>query len=281
MATQIQEYHCPTDWPNSQQILARKDLRAVPLFLSPRPQAPENWPVEAVVDLKKLKLDYIVEDGEYIKIGILTSLQELVDSSLLKNKFNGILGRCADLAGTLGLRQYANLGGLLYDSAAPQETILALLALDTQVLVRTLTNTDRVVDLADFLAGNAALLPGEVPFELRLSRELAGALALERVARTPRDKAIVAAVVRVDEKDGLISSVGVAISGAFAISQRVDSVEKQLSGRGLSPDELEKAAEAMTANAAPLGDLRGSVDYRKAMAGVIVRRALMAAVRQA
>ncbi|MEI8132604.1 MAG: FAD binding domain-containing protein, partial [Leptolinea sp.] len=230
MASQIQEYHSPIDWKSAQLILSRKELRASPLFLSPRPQAPDNWPAEVIVDLSKLGLDYIKEEGEFIKIGILTSLQELVDSSLLKSKFNGILSCCADLSGTLGLRHYANLGGLLYDPAASQETALALLALDAQLLIRTLSSADKVIDLADILSGKAALQPGEIPFEVRISRSLPGNLKLERVARTPRDLAIVATVVRVEEKDGLLCEVRVAISGAFSKSQRIDSVEKQVCG---------------------------------------------------
>ncbi|MEI8132624.1 MAG: hypothetical protein WCG34_09330, partial [Leptolinea sp.] len=84
-----------------------------------------------------------------------------------------------------------------------------------------------------------------------------------------------------EEKDGLLCEVRVAISGAFAKSQRIVPVEKQLCGHGLSPAALEKTAATVTALAAPLGDLRGSVDYRKAMAGVVVRRALQASVRLA
>jgi CO/xanthine dehydrogenase FAD-binding subunit len=281
MANQIQEYHAPADWASAQQILARGDRPSVALFLSPRPQSLEDWTAEAVVDLSKLGLDTIVEENGCIKIGILTSMQQLVDSSVLNNNCYGFLSRCAHLAGTLGLRHYASLGGLLCDPTAPPETVLALLALDAQVLVRTLAGSDRLDDLADFLAGKVALQRGDVPFEVRLPHTLAGTLAMERVARTPRDLAIVAAVACIEVKDGLLSDVRVAVSGAFAGPQRVESVEKQLSGCGLSPLDLEKAAAIMSAAAAPLGDLRGSADYRKAMAGVVVRRAVAAAARQA
>lgn len=277
MAPRIQEYHRPTDWPAAHRLLARTDLRIAPLFLSPRPQAPEDWPADAVVDLSKLGLGEITADDSTIKIGMLASLQSLVESDVLKSSYNGILSRCADLAGTLGLRHYASLGGLLSDPNAAPETALALLALDAQVLVRTHPGGERSVSIADFLAGKAGLQPGDVPCEVHISRRLPGIAVLERVARTPRDLAIVAVVARVAVQNGLVSEVRLALSGAAPAACRFEAVESLLVGQPLQSASLEKAASAAVETAVPLSDMRGSAEYRQAMAGLLVRRALLAA----
>ena len=223
MPKRIREYHRPADWAAASELMRRTDLRTAPLVLGPRPPASPPADVEAVVDLSRLDLAYINEDdGGVVHVGALTPLQDLADSPRLKSIANGILSEAAQLAAHLGLRHVATIGGVFTSREGPPEVLLALLALDATVVVRSDDRSARevvevnVADLAPQqvvldpehgaaetaktreipLAGFQpnALASGELVAEVKFERPAAHAGgALERVARAPRDEAIVAA----------------------------------------------------------------------------------------
>ncbi len=303
MPKRIREYHRPADWAAASELLRRADPRTAPLVLGPRPPASPPADVEAVVDLSRLDLAYINEDdGGVVHVGALTPLQDLADSPQLKSLANGILSEAAHLSAHLGLRQVAMVGGLLVSREGPPEVWLALLALDATVVVRSDDRSAREVvevNVADLspqqvvldpergvaeatstreipLAGFQpnALASGELVGEVKFERPLAHTGgALERVARAPRDEAIVAAAAVVEVADGVCRQVRLALAGAGK-PQRMTSAEHILEGRPLNDTWLQKAVEAVEAEVNPASDFRGSAEYRRAMAGVLARRVL-------
>ncbi len=309
MPKRIREYHRPADWAAASELLRRADPRTAPLVLGPRPPSTPSADVEAVVDLSRLDLAYIHEDGGgVVHVGALTPLQDLADSPQLKSLANGILPEAAHLSAHLGLRQVATIGGVLVSREDSPEVLLTLLALDATVVVRSDDRSAREVvevNVADLspqqiildpergasettqarevpLAGFQpnALASGELIAEVKFERPAAHVGgALERVARAPRDEAIVAAAAVVEVADGVCRQVRLALAGAGR-PQRMTSAEHILEGRPLNDTWLQKAAEAVEAEANPASDFRGSADYRRAMAGVLARRALERAVKR-
>jgi carbon-monoxide dehydrogenase medium subunit len=80
--------------------------------------------------------------------------------------------------------------------------------------------------------------------------------------------------------DGTIADAGVAIGAAGPTAQRVVEAERLLRGATPSRDVLRAAADAARAAADPAADNRGSVAYKKDMAGVLVSRALAVALER-
>lgn len=303
MPKRIREYHRPADWAAASELLRRTDLRIAPLVLGPRPPSTPPPDVEAVVDLSRLDLAYVNEDdGGVVHVGALTSLQDLANSPLLKSVANGILSEAAHLAAHLGLRHVATVGGVLVSREGPPEVLLTLLALDATVVVRSDDRSAREfveVNVADLAPQQVALDPehgasettrareiplagfqpnalasGELVAEVKFERPAAHAGgALERVARAPRDEAIVAAAALVEVANGVCRQVRLALAGAGK-GQRMTSAEHILEGRPLNDTWLQKAVETVEAEANPVSDFRGSAEYRRAMAGVLARRVL-------
>ena len=54
-----------------------------------------------------------------------------------------------------------------------------------------------------------------------------------------------------------------------------------LKGKAFTPELLRTASEAVMSEVEPVGDFRGSAEYRREMAGVLARRALEAAWKRA
>jgi CO/xanthine dehydrogenase FAD-binding subunit len=94
------------------------------------------------------------------------------------------------------------------------------------------------------------------------------------VARTPADQPIVAAVAVVQMSNNLVEWVRVALTGVWPEPVRLANAPTGLMGGPLKVVYIEAVAEAVETEVAPEGDFLGSEDYRRAMAGVLTRRAL-------
>jgi CO/xanthine dehydrogenase FAD-binding subunit len=253
----IQNYQRPID--TSAALEALRQQGAVSLAFGPRVPDEPFAGIETAVDLSALNLNYIREEGSALHLGAGTPLQDLAASPLLQAHAGGVLAEAAQLAAGLGLRNLATLGGALAFIAGPQELRLALLALNATVILRGDKTTE--IPVADFRAAGQRVMREAKFYRAR------GSGALARVARTPRDEAIVAAVAVITQEN-----VSVAVSGA--------SASPLLKSAPLTTYQLQPFVDALVATSNPIGDYRGSTEYRSAMAGVLARRALEQAWRQ-
>lgn len=273
MPTRVREYHRPPDWANALKLLRRPDIHTAPLVVGPKPPLEPNVEVEAVVDLSRLALAYVTQsDDETIHLGAMTPLQDLIDSPLLSSPANSLLPQATHHVAHYGLRNLATVGGAVLSPEGPPEILLALLAFDAIVVLRG--DETREIALSDFLAADSA--PGaviaEVKFHRLLEKNVGG--ALERVARTPRDEAIVAAAAVLEVEKGVCRRARLSLAGIGPRPQRMMAVGKMLEGAALTADRLQATAEVVAAEAHPPSDYRGSAEYRRAMAGVLTKRAL-------
>jgi carbon-monoxide dehydrogenase medium subunit len=181
------------------------------------------------------------------------------------------------------LRHLATVGGALLAQDGPPEVLLALLALAASVVVHGQGGKTREQSLVDFVAAREqSLARDELVVEVRFAHPGQSSGALERVARTPRDEAIVAVAAILAVEEGVCRQARLALAGATSRPQRLWAVEQFLEGRPLTSDEMLLAVEMAMAEAVnPPADYRGSADYRRAMAGVLTRRALTSAWQRA
>jgi CO/xanthine dehydrogenase FAD-binding subunit len=93
--------------------------------------------------------------------------------------------------------------------------------------------------------------------------------------------AVVGATAVVVLDDGTITDARVAITALAPIIRRVPEAEAALVGTDGRGDAADAAAQAAAAGSAPISDVRASEEYRRAMAAVLARRAIEAAVARA
>jgi carbon-monoxide dehydrogenase medium subunit len=86
-------------------------------------------------------------------------------------------------------------------------------------------------------------------------------------------------VVTVD--GGTVSDARIAITALAPTIHRVAEAESALNGSDGGADAVAAAADAAAAASQPISDVRGSADYRRAMAAVIARRAIATALARA
>ncbi|HNS50363.1 MAG TPA: hypothetical protein PKO09_04195 [Anaerolineae bacterium] len=135
---------------------------------------------------------------------------------------------------------------------------------------------------------------GEVPVDAFLERRIKGrlealhiplprpgAVPLEgvawgeaRVARTHSDEPIVSAVAVVEGGEPVVIRARLALTGACSRPAGLAKAAAHLVGNPLTLDTIRDVATAVEAEVMPKGDFLGSTEYRRAMAGVMARRAL-------
>ncbi|CAI9417706.1 FAD binding domain-containing protein [Nocardioides sp. T2.26MG-1] len=195
-----------------------------------------------VVDLQALRLDGIRADGEHLlRVGAMTRLQQLVDS----DRVPALVREAARRERPSTLRAQGTLGGCVATGDGESELLAALLVHEALVHVETSRGADSV-PLESFLAG-LPLGAGSVVTAVTLCTD--GAAAACHTARTPADRAIVAAFARQTEDGRRVALTGVARTPI-----------------------LVRLGDALD----PVGDFRGSSEYRRALADVLTQRVVEA-----
>ncbi|MEE8392655.1 MAG: hypothetical protein V3S14_17900 [Anaerolineae bacterium] len=100
------------------------------------------------------------------------------------------------------------------------------------------------------------------------------------VARTPADDPIVAAVAVVKTDGDMVRQARVVLTGVWSKPVSLAKAPVQLVDGPLDETSIQAVADAVEKEVTPKGNFLGSEEYRRAMAGVLTRRALEECRRQ-
>lgn len=179
------------------------------------------------------------------------------------------------------VRQMATVVGSLCHNDPAGDWTTAALASRADVVIRGVKG-ERTLSIDDFLVDSFATAVADGEMALAVKFPVPGertAGSYQKVERKVGDFATAAAAVQVSlAKDGTIEQAGVALSAAGPCAVRVADAEKLLAGQKPTADLLRAAGDAATKQSEPQADLRGSVEYKKHLAGVLVVRGLRQAL---
>lgn len=264
----LREVHKPTTLADALKLLQQPNT--VALAGGTQLLASRRRDVHAVVDLSALGLAYIRERDGAVAIGATTTLATLDTSPILRALANGIVAQAAHRSASSILRQQATIGGTLIAKPAGILAV-ALVALDARV---TIVGTDtRTLTLAEFLPMRAKLVHGALVTEITVPMTNPRAV-IETVARTPSDKPIVCVVAAARVENGVAREVRLALGGVGETALRAYAAEQMLTGQTLNDAHIEEVARVAAQDLTPPEDFRGSAEYRREMARVLMRRAL-------
>jgi CO/xanthine dehydrogenase FAD-binding subunit len=221
--------------------------------------------------------------GGSLKLGALVTHAEIVAHPVVRERYTALADASA-IVGSHATRAQGTIGGNIMNASPAMETGGPLVCLDATVMLQSASGT-RWVALADLLAG-----PGQTtarPDELLTAvdvpepAESTGSSYVRLEYRRQMEIAVVGATAVVSLADGAIADARVAITALAPTIHRVTEAEQALNGTDGGAGAVAAAAEAAAAAASPISDVRASADYRRAMATVIARRAIEAAVARA
>jgi CO/xanthine dehydrogenase FAD-binding subunit len=197
----------------------------------------------------------------------MATLAAVTEDETCRSLADGILAQTARRDAAVNVRNAATVGGTVVVAPVDSELNLALLALAAELSTTSAQSEETTtLSLDQFLADPAAALDGGLVTLVRIhvpGRAIGG---LARVARTPSDHPIVAAVAVVTEDT---AAVRIALSG---VAPRPLLVEFE------RPEAAAEAVAQAIAIAEPYADFRGTAGYRRAMGALMAKRALEQAV---
>src|SRR5258705_21959 len=239
---------------------------------------------EHLVDIGRVPgLEYVREDGGFLRIGGRTRESVLERSDLIRERYPILLDTARVIADPL-VRNRATVGGNLAHGDPANDHPATMLALRAEVVAQG-PKGERVIPIDQFFTGLfvTALAPDEILTEIRIptpaNRSGGAYLKLERKVG---DYATAAAAAQVTlDASGGFDKVGLALTNAGPVPTRAAAAESVLTGRKASESSIAEAARKAAEAASPSADRRGSVEYKREMARVLATRALKLAVERA
>ncbi len=231
-----------------------------------------------VVGLRRIaQLRDIGATGGTLALGALATHGMLARSEAVRRHAPALASTFAAVA-TVRIREQATLGGNLAHADPAQDPPVTLLALDGTAIARSRFGERRIpLDALFADIFETSLEPGELLLRVELAALPAGARATYKkfLPATFDDYATVsvAAVVATDA-DGVCTHARIALGGAAPIPLRAREAERSLTGRPLDDAAIREAGVLAAEATDPIDDLRGSAEYKRAMAGVWTERAL-------
>jgi carbon-monoxide dehydrogenase medium subunit len=239
---------------------------------------------EHLIDINRVPgLDEIALTDGWLRIGALAREAAVERSAIVRESFP-LLHDTAGVVADPIVRNLATLGGNIVHADPANDHPATLLAYRAEVVARG-PSGEHTIPIDDFFvdAFQTALAPDELLLEIRIPKPAAmTGGAYVKLERKVGDYAIAAAAAQVAlDPDGTVSSVGLALTNVSFSSVRARRAEEALVGQPSSPEAIRHAAQLAAEDCDPASDLRGSADYKRAMARTMATRALTLAVERA
>jgi carbon-monoxide dehydrogenase medium subunit len=217
-----------------------------------------------LVDVGRLaELSYVRDGGDHVAIGALTRHRDLEISDVARTEVP-MLSHVASQVGDPQVRHRGTIGGSIAHGDPASDLPAAVLALDGTLVVRG-PGGDRQIPATEFFQGflETALAPDEMLTEIRVPKARGG-WSFQKFNRRAQDWAIVGVAAVAN------GATRVALVNMGPTPVRATATEEALAGGASIADAAARAAEGTD----PSADLNASVEYRRHLATVLVRRAL-------
>jgi CO/xanthine dehydrogenase FAD-binding subunit len=218
-----------------------------------------------------------------LRLGALATHAEIAASDDVRTRFSALSDASA-IVGSHATRAQGTVGGNLMNASPAMETGGPLVVLGATATLRSPSGT-RSVAVEDLWTGpgktSAAADELLVGVELPAPAAGTGSAYLRLEYRRQMEIAVVGASAAVTVAGGVVTGARVAMTALSATIRRVPEAEAALVGSDGGGAAIEAAGAEVAAAATPISDVRGSADYRRAMAAVIARRAIDRALSRA
>lgn len=224
-----------------------------------------------LVDIGRLDLSYIRDDGSHVAVGALTRHKDVRDSELLREHCP-IVGHTAGLIGDPQVRHRGTMGGTLAHGDPASDMPAAMLAVGAELVAQGPAGR-RTIGVDDFFTGvfETALASNELLVEVRVPKlEGSYGWSVVKLNRRAQDWATVGVAAVVHRSGGAVNGARIGLVNMGGTPMRARAAEKAL----ISGASVADAAALMAEGTMPSSDHAASAEYRTHLVGVAGRRAL-------
>ena len=240
---------------------------------------------DLIVDIKAIDgLSEIRETPEGFSIGAAVPCAVLGEHAALKAAWPGVV-EAAKLIGSKQVQGRCTIAGNLCNASPAADSVPALVAAGAQVSIvgpqgRRVASAQSV----PVAPGKTSLARGEIIEAVLLPRPLprSGDAYLRFIPRTEMDIAVVSAGVSLTlDEAGTITAARFSLGAVAPTVLLVEDAGQLLVGSSLDEATLEKLAELASAACRPIDDKRGTIEFRRKVAGVLAKRVAVSAYSRA
>lgn len=233
---------------------------------------------EVVIDLGKVEsLRGIRDDGDAIVIGAMTP-HAVVGSDPLVAEHATLVHEAVTHLADAQIRHRGTFGGALAHADPAGDLGAPALCLGAQFVIagsggtRTVSADEFFVDLFETAIGDDEILT-----EVRIPKHTGWGVGYEKFVRIAHQWPIVSVAATVRVEGGSIAEARVGLGNMGSTPLRARAVEQALAGQPASEDAVRAAAAQAAEGTNPASDLNGDADYRRHLATVLTRRAVLTA----
>ncbi len=245
----------------------------------------DAFSADLIVDIKFIAgMDDVTETEDAFVIGAAVPCAALSEHTALAAAWPGVV-EAANLIGSTQIQGRCTMSGNLCNASPAADSVPALVAADARVRIAG-PNGTREAAVLDIPTGpgKTSLAKGELIEAVVLPKPglRSRDAYLRFIPRTEMDIAVVGVGINLSLDDsGAVTSARVALGAVGPTVVLVQAAADALIGSKLEDAALDALAAACSAASTPIDDKRGTIDFRKQVAGVLARRVAQAAYTRA
>jgi aerobic carbon-monoxide dehydrogenase medium subunit len=235
---------------------------------------------ELLIDLAKIdSLKGVRDDGDAIVIGAMTTHFEVTRDPLVAEHAS-LIAKCIETVADPQVRHRGTFGGACSHADPASDIPAPTLALDAEFVIAG-PGGQRTVAAADFFQDlfTTAVGDDEILTEVRVPKYTGWGSAYEKFVRVAQQWAIVGVAATARTEGGAIAEARIGLTNMGATPVRARAAEQALVGVAVEPDAIAAALSNIAEGTAPPTDLNGDPEYRRHLASILGRRAVLAAAR--
>ncbi|MEM1677192.1 MAG: xanthine dehydrogenase family protein subunit M [Nitrososphaerota archaeon] len=232
---------------------------------------------EHVVSLNKIReLDYITVDSLGVKIGAIVKLRKIEKEKIIRERFPALYEALKSMA-SIQVRNMGTMVGNICNASPAADTAPPLLIYNATLTAKSLNN-ERKIPIEEFFKapGKTALKEDELVTEIFIPYPPQDSHStFLKITRVGMDLSKVSIAVLTKFNGSIIEDIGIAFGAVAPTPLRIRRAEEFLKNKPLTEENLKIVQEIVAKEIKPITDVRSTEWYRREVAKVLVKDALM------
>ena len=238
---------------------------------------------DLMVDVKRIPaMTEIKKTATGFKIGAAISGATLGKNKALLKAWPGVV-EATNLIGSDQVQGRCTMAGNLCNASPAADSVPAMIAAGAKAIIVGKKKRTVAVEKIIIGPGQTILEKGEMIEAISLPAAVKNSADayLRFIPRTEMDIAVVGVAISLKLKRGVIESARVALGAVAPTPLLVKEAAKAIIGTKLDDEALDALAAACSSACNPIDDKRGTIEYRRRVAGVLAKRTAKIAYERA
>lgn len=233
---------------------------------------------ETIIDLGKIDgMRGVSDDGDALVIGAMTPHHEVATNALVLEHAS-LLAKATQTVADPQVRHRGTFGGALVHADPAGDLPAPALAMDCEFVIagpggsRTVSATEFFIDLFTTAVGEDEILTS-----VRVPKMTGWGSDYQKFVRVAQQWSIVGVAAAVRMEGSSIAEARIGLTNMGSVPIRATAIEQALVGCALDEESVRRATASVADGTNPPSDTNGDAEFRRHLAGVLTRKAVLAA----